>query len=52
MAALLNWTAMEDYAPLNDVAKDEVDRFNEVLAEQRKSCWTDQLNAPNQHNPT
>ena len=43
MAALLNWTATQDYAPLHSVAKDEVDRVNKVLAALRKPSLRDQL---------
>ena len=43
VAALLNWTVTQDYAPLLGVAKDEVDRVNKVLAALRKPSLRDQL---------
>ena len=45
MAALLNWTAMQDCAPLYEGAKEEVDRLNKVLAALRKPSLPEQLNA-------
>ena len=45
MAALLNWTAMQDNASLYEGAKEEVDRHNKVLAAQRKPSLPEQLTA-------
>ena len=45
MTVRLHWTAMQDCAPLYDVAKEELNRLNKVVAASRKPSVTDQLNA-------
>ena len=45
MAALLNWTATQDYTQLYETTKEEAERINSVLTALRKPTLTDQLNA-------
>ena len=45
MAALLNWTATQDYTQLYETTKEEAERINSVLTSLRKPSLTDQLRA-------
>ena len=45
MAALLNWTATQDYTQLYETKREEVDRTNSVLTALHKPSLTDQLSA-------
>ena len=45
MAALLNWTATQDYTQIYEATKEEAERINSVLTALRKPSLTDQLSA-------